>query len=140
MALATGLMLRTLMCERMNGDDGYFDSFELVFFPGNSPPYITSAIYAVPLVVFPLPKNWAIYHPSLGIVMVSAQTALVTAAGVPAYYRFNGIKSGVSTALLQGTVGATGSGADMKFTNTAWPIGLPVSLNRLSFYPPQFNN
>ena len=140
MALATGLMLRTLLCERMNGDDGYFDSFELVFFPGNSPPYITSAIYAVPLVVFPLPKNWAIYHPSLGIVMVSAQTALVSAAGVPTYYRFNGIKSGVSTALLQGTVGAIGSGADMKFTNTAWPIGLPVSLNRLSFYPPQFNN
>ena len=140
MALATGLMLRTLMCERMNGDDGYFDSFEMVFFPGKSPPYITSAIYAVPLVVFPLPKNWATYHPSLGVVMVSAQTAPVSAAGVPAYYRFNGIKSGVSTALLQGTVGATGSGADMKFTNTAWPIGLPVSLNRLSFYPPQFNN
>lgn len=140
MALATGLMLRTLMCERMNGDDGYFDSFEMVFFPGNSPPYITSTIYDVPLVVFPLPKNWAIYHPSLGLVMVSAQTAPVTAAGVPAYYRFNGIKSGISTALLQGTVGDMASGADMKFANTSWPIGLPVSLIRLNFYPPQFNN
>lgn len=140
MALATGLMLRTLMCERMNGDDGYFDSFELVFFPGNSPPPINSTIYDVPLVVFPLPKNWAIYQPSLGVVMVSARTAAVTAAGVPAYYRFNGIKSGVSTALLQGTVGDMGSGADMKFANTSWPIGLPVSIKRLNFYPPQFNN
>lgn len=140
MALATGLMLRTLMCERMNGDDGYFDSFEMVFFPGNSPPYITRPIYAVPLVVFPLPKNWAIYQPSVGLVMVSARTAPVTAAGVPAYYRFNGIKSGISEALIQGTVGLPGSGADMKFTNTSWPIGLPVSMHRLNFYPPQFNN
>lgn len=140
MALATGLMLRTLMCERMNGDDGYFDSFEMVFFPGTSPPDITSTIYDVPLVVFPLPKNWAIYRPSLGIMMTSARTAPVTAAGVPAYYRFNGIKSGISTALLQGTVGGIGSGADMKFTNTGWPVGLPVSINRLTFYPPQFNN
>ena len=140
MALATGLMLRTLMCERMTGDDGYFDSFELVFFPGYSPTYITSTIYGVPLVVFPLPKYWAIYHPSLGIVMVSDRTAPVTAAGVPAFYRFNGIKSGISAALLQGTVGDMGSGADMKFTNTAWPIGLPVSIKGLRFYPPQFNN
>ena len=140
MALATGLMLRTLMCERMNGNDGYFDSFEMVFFPGNSPPYITSTIYDAPLVVFPLPKNWAIYQPSLGLVMVSARTAPVTAAGVPAYYRFNGIKSGISTALLQGTVGDMASGADMKFANTGWPIGLPVSIKSLNFYPPQFNN
>ena len=140
MALATGQMLRALMCERMTGDDGYFDSFEMVFFPGNSPPDINSTIYDVPLVVFPLPKNWAIYRPSLGVVMVSARTAAVTAAGVPAYYRFNGIKSGISTALLQGTVGNMASGADMKFTNTSWPIGLPVSLHRLNFYPPQFDN
>ena len=140
MALATGLMLRTIMCERLNGDDGYFDSFEMVFFPGGKPPYITDTIYAVPLVVFPLPKNWAIYHQSLGVVMVSPQTARVTAAGVPAYYRFNGIKSGISEALIQGTVGLPGSGADMKFTYTGWPIGLPVSMHRLNFYPPQFNN
>ena len=140
MALASGRMLRTLMCERIYGDDGYFDSFELVFFPGNSPPNINSTIYAVPLVVFPLPKNWAIYQPSLGVVMKSARTAPVTAAGVPAYYRFNGIKSGVSTALLQGTVGDMASGADMKFANTSWPIGLPVSIKGLRFYPPQFNN
>ena len=140
MALATGLMLRTIMCERLNGDDGYFDSFEMVFFPGGRPPYITDTIYAVPLVVFPLPKNWAIYRPSLGVVMVSSKTAPVTTAGVPAYYRFNGIKSGISEALLQGTVGLPGSGADMKFTNTSWPIGLPVSLHRLNFYPPQFDN
>lgn len=140
MALATGLMLRTLMCERMNGDDGYFDSFELVFFPGNSPPPINNKIYDVPLVVFPLPKNWAIYQSSLGVVMKSARTAAVTAAGVPAYYRFNGIKSGVSIALLQGTVGDMASGADMKFANTGWPIGLPVSIKRLYFFPPQFDN
>ena len=61
-------------------------------------------------------------------------------AGVSAYYRFNGIKSGVSTALLQGPVGDMASGADMKFANTGWPIGLPVSIKRLHFYPPQFNN
>ena len=140
MALATGLMLRTMMCERMTGDDGYFDSFELVFFPGNSPPYITSTIYDVPLVVFPLPNGWAYYYPPEGVVMVSARTAAVTAAGVPTYYRFNGIKSGVSTALLQGTVGDMASGADMRFANTGWPIGLPVSIKRLHFYPPQFNN
>ena len=140
MALATGLMLRTLMCERMSGDDGYFDSFELVFFPGDLPPNINSTIYDVPLVVFPLPQEWAIYYPAVGVVMVSARTAAVTAAGVPTYYRFNGIKSGVSTALLQGTVGDMASGADMKFANTGWPVGLPVSIKGLRFYPPQFNN
>lgn len=140
MALATGQMLRTLMCERMTGDDGYFDSFELVFFPGKRTSYITSTIYAVPLVVFPLPKGWAYYDPPVGVVLRAAQTQPVTAAGVPAFFRFNGIKSGISAALLQGTVGDMASGADMKFANTSWPIGLPVSINDLRFYPPQFNN
>ena len=140
MALATGQILRTLMCKRMTGDDGYFDSFELVFFPGNSPPYITSTIYAVPLVVFPLPNGWAYYYPPEGIVMNAAQTRPVTAAGVPTFFRFNGIKSGVSEALLQGTVGITGSGADMLFSQTGWPVGLPVSINALRFRPPQYNN
>lgn len=140
MALATGQMLRTLMCERMTGDDGYFDSFELVFFPGNSPPYITSTIYDVPLVVFPLPDGWAYYYPHEGVVMTGTHTQPVTAAGVPVFFRFNGIKSSISTALLQGTVGELGSGADMKFPNTGWPVGLPVSINGLRFYPPQFNN
>lgn len=140
MALATGQMLRTLMCERMTGDDGYFDSFELVFFPGSSPPYITSTIYDVPLVVFPLPAGWAYYYQPEGVVMYAAQTQPVTAAGVPAFFRFNGIKSGVSEALLQGTVGLTGSGADMLFSQTGWPVGLPVSINALRFRPPQYNN
>ena len=124
----------------MNGDDGYFDSFEMVFFPGNSPPYITSTIYAVPLVVFPLPNGWAYYHPPRGVVMDTTKTQPVTAAGVPAFFRFNGIKSGVSEALLQGTVGLTGSGADMLFSQTGWPIGLPVTIKDLRFYPPQFSN
>ena len=140
MALATGRMLRTLMCERMNGDDGYFDSFELVFFPGNYTPHITGTIYEVPLVVFPLPNGWAYYIRPEGVVMYAAQTQPVTAAGVPAFFRFNGIKSGVSEALLQGTVGLTGSGADMLFSQTGWPVGLPVSINALRFHPPQFNN
>lgn len=140
MALATGQMLRTMMCERMTGDDGYFDSFELVFFPGSSPPYITSTIYDVPLVVFPLPDGWAYYYPPEGVVMYAAQTQPVTAAGVPAFFRFNGIKSGVSEALLQGTVGLPGSGADMLFSQTGWPVGLPVSINALRFRPPQYNN
>ena len=140
MALATGQMLRALMCERMTGDDGYFDSFELVFFPGNSPPSITSTIYEVPIVVFPLPNGWAFYHPPMGVIMSLAQTQPVTAAGVPAFFRFNGIKSGVSEALLQGTVGLTGSGADMIFSQTGWPIGLPVRIQDLRFYPPQFSN
>ena len=140
MALATGLMLRTLMCERMNGDDGYFDSFELVFFPGNYTPYITGTIYEVPLVVFPLPNGWAYYIRPEGVVMYDAQTQPVTAAGVPAFFRFNGIKSGVSEALMQGTVGLPGSGADMIFSQTGWPIGLPVSINALRFHPPQYNS
>lgn len=140
MALATGRMLRTLMCERMTGDDGYFDSFELVFFPGSSLPYITDTIYEVPLVVFPLPNGWAYYHPPRGVVMDTTKTQPVTAAGVPAFFRFNGIKSGVSEALLQGTVGLYGSDADMIFSQTGWPVGLPVSIEALRFHPPQFHN
>ena len=59
---------------------------------------------------------------------------------MPLFFRFNGIKSTVSTALLQGPVGKLGSGADMVFSDTGWPVGLPVSINGLRFYPPQFNN
>lgn len=140
MALATGQMLRDLMCERMTGGDGYFDSFEIVFFPGNSPPYITQPVYDVPLVVFPLPTDWGHYYPVEAIVMYTAQTQPVTAAGVPVYFRFNGIKSGITEALLQGTVGLTGSGADMVFSQTGWPVGLPVSIKALRLRPPQFNN
>ena len=140
MALATGRMLRALMCERMTGDDGYFDSFELVFFPGNSPPPITSTIYDAPLVVFPLPIGWGWFFPPDGVVMHAARTQPVTAAGVPAFFRFNGIKSGVLEALLQGTIGLPGSGADIIFSQTGWPVGLPVTIKALRFRPPQYNN
>lgn len=140
MALATGQMLRDLMCRRMTNADGYFDAFELAFFPGNSPPYITQTIYDTPLVVFPLAANWANYFENEGVVMVGTHTAATTAPGVAAFFRFNGIKAGTPTALLQGSIGERGSGADMIFSHTGWPVGLPVSINGLRFYPPQFKN
>lgn len=140
MALATGQMLRDLMCRRMTGADGYSDAFELVFFPGNSPPYITTTVTDAPLVVFPLAVGWANYFANEGVVMIAEQNANTTTAGVAAFFRFNGIKSGVTSALLQGAVGTIGSGADMIFSNTGWPVGLPIKIKGLRFYPPQFNN
>lgn len=139
MSLATGPALRELFGKRLSGEDGYYDSFELAFFPGYVPSAITTPIYAAPLIVFPLPSPWATYLSAYGTVLTTEQTLTTTAPGVVTFFRFNGIKSAVTDPLQHGTVSTYGAGGDIQFSATGWPIGLPINLKRLYLRPPQLN-
>ena len=140
MALGTGNNLRELYGLRVTGQDGYFDSFELAIFDGYSPGNTGATIYTAPLVVFTLPAPWAIYDSRYGTIGVTTQTEPTTKAGVAAFFRLIGIKSGTPSPLLQGTVGTRGSGADVTFSAVGWPLGLPITLRQFTVYPPPAKN
>lgn len=137
MALGTGPALRELFGKRISGEDGYFDSFELAIFPAPIYYYASDTVYAAPLVVFAFPSTWAYYLPSHGVIFSDHKTELTTAAGEAAFFRINGIKSGVPACLLTGTITKNGGGGDMQFSDIGWPVGLPVTINLLYIRPPR---
>ena len=139
MSLATGPALRELYGRRLSGQDGYYDAFELVFFPGSIPPTTKSRSYSSPLVVFDLPSNWAVFNASSGTIMITPMTRETIAPGVVTHFRFNGILGAVHEVLQQGSVTKTGEGGDIQFPSTGWSVGLPVTLVRLYLRPPQMN-
>lgn len=137
MALGTGPAMREVFGKRISGEDGYFDSFELAIFP--KPIYYNASdtVYAKPLVAFAFPSTWATYLPRYGAIFVGPKTKPTTTAGEAAFFRINGIKSGVTACLLTGTITKNGSGGDMQFPDIGWPVGLPVTINHLYMRPPR---
>lgn len=137
MALGTGPAMREVFGKRISGEDGYFDSFELAIFPKPIYYYASETVYAAPLVVFAFPSTWATYLPDYGALFVGPKTEPTTTAGEAAFFRINGIKSGVTACLLTGTITKNGSGGDIQFSDIGWPVGLPVTINRLYMRPPR---
>lgn len=137
MALGTGITMRKLFGQRISGQDGHFDSFELVIFPGPIVNHASSTVYASPLVVFAFPSTWAYYLSDSGAVYVGPKTEPVITAGQAAFFRINGVKSGVTDCLLTGTITKNGEGGDMQFSDLGWPIGLPITITRLYMLPPR---
>lgn len=137
MALGTGPALREVFGKRISGEDGYFDSFELAIFPKPIYYYASETVYATPLVVFAFPGTWATYLPNYGAIFVGPKTEPTTTAGEAAFFRINGIKSGVTACLLTGRITKNGSGGDMQFSDIGWPVGLPVTINHLYMRPPR---
>lgn len=139
MALGTGPALREVFGKRLSGEDGYFDSFELAIFPKPIYHYASDTVYAAPLVVFAFPRTWATYWPTYGALFVGPKTEPTTTAGEAAFFRINGIKSGVTACLLTGTITKNGGGGDMQFSDIGWPVGLPVTINHLFMRPPRLS-
>lgn len=139
MSLATGPALREIYGRRLSGQDGYYDAFELAFFPGSIPPTTNGPSYSAPLVVFDLASNWAFFDAQFGTIMNTPMTRETIAPGVVTHFRFNGILGAVHEVLQQGTVTKTGEGGDIQFPSTGWSVGLPVTLAALYLRPPQMN-
>ena len=137
MALGTGPALREVFGKRISGEDGYFDSFELAIFPEPIYYYASDTVYAAPLVVFAFPSTWATYLPDYGALFVGPKTEPTTAPGEAAFFRINGIKSGITACLLTGKITKNGGGGDMQFSDIGWPVGLPVTINHLYMRPPR---
>ena len=87
--------------------------------------------------MFAFPSTWAFYLPDYGAAFFGPETELTTAAGEAAFFRINGIKSGVTACLLTGTITKNGGGGDMQFSDIGWPVGLPVTINKLYMRPPR---
>ena len=140
MPLASGNNLREQYGYRITGEDGYFDSFELAIFDGYRPRNIETPLYQSPLVVFSLPSPWATYVSRYGTIDLTSQTETTTKAGEARFFRLIGIKSGTPYPLIQGTIGKVGADADISVTTTGWPLGLPVTLDSFTIYPPPASN
>lgn len=136
MTLASGDNLRALYGRRLSGEDGHFDSFELGFYEGMPQDSINDSFYAVPLVLFPLSSSWATYYTNVGVRMAALMKVNTTTAGICGQFRFNGIKGGILSRLLMGSVSAPGGGGDIQFSDVAWSVGLPVTIKKLDLRPP----
>lgn len=140
MPLASGNNLREQYGYRITGQDSYFDSFELAIFDGYRPSNIETRLYQSPLVVFSLPSPWATYVSRYGTIVLTSRTETTTKAGEARFFRLIGIKSGTPYPLIQGTIGKEGTGADVSVKQTGWPLGLPITLNSFTIYPPPASN
>lgn len=136
MTLATGVALRDLHGKRLSGEDGYYDAFELAFFAGSVLGTMNATIYASPLVVFPLTSPWASYTNANGTLGVAEQTQNTINAGVCTWFMFTGLLGTTRDPLQGGRVTKPGLGGDIQFSETGWPIGLPITLKSLVLRPP----
>lgn len=136
MSMASGDILRTAYGQRLSGEDGYFDGFELGFYAGEQQRSINDAFYATPLVLYVLPANWATYYSNVGVRLAAPMVATTTGAGICGQFRFNGIKGAIVNRLLMGSVSAPGAGGDIQFSDVAWSVGLDVTISKLDLRPP----
>ena len=136
MALGTGPAMRKAFADKLTGADGTYSAWELAFFAGYNPKSASSTLYTPPLVAFQFTTGWAFYQTDFGVTLTRNQTQNVTTAGECTFFRFNAVVPGSRIALLHGSVSKNGAGGDIQFSDTGWPVGLPIKLDALYIRPP----
>lgn len=124
-----------LMLERLSGADGYFDDFELAFFTGYDPRYISGASPADKIASWSFSSPWAYTYNNSAIAAYGPIATTAIKGGAATFWELLATKSGTPYRLLHGTAGKKGSGADIVFTNHIWAMGDTITLNAIYLYP-----
>ena len=121
--------------DRISGVDGYYTAFRLAFYFGTDPRSTAGSAGSNVLAQFDFPSPWATPWDGNSVHKSGPITTTVTASGFAAYWRLLGLRGGTWSIVVHGSLGLTGSSADIKVRTLEWMLGDPLTLQAIRIYP-----
>ena len=123
------------LTERISGVDGYYTAFRLAFFSGSDPRMTAGQISSAILAQFDFTSPWAAPWNGNSVYKSGPITTTVTASGFASYWRLLGRNGGTWSTVVHGSLGLTGSDADIKVRTLEWMLGDPLTLEVIQIFP-----
>ena len=123
------------LIERISGVDGHYTAFRLVFFSGFDPRSTAGQISSAILAQFDFPSPWATPWDGNSVHKSGPITTTVTASGFASYWQLLGLHGGTWSIVVHGSLGLTGTSADIKVRTLEWMLGDPLTLKVIQIFP-----
>ncbi len=123
------------LIERISGVDGHYTAFRLAFFSGFDPRSAAGQISSAVLAQFDFPSPWATPSDGNSVHKSGPITTAITASGFASYWRLLGLNGGTWSTVVHGSLGLTGSTADIKVRTLEWMLGDPLTLEVIQIFP-----
>ena len=123
------------LIERISGVDGYYTAFRLAFYFGTDPRSTAGSAGSNVLAQFDFPSPWATPWDGNSVHKSGPITTAVTASGFASYWRLLGLNGGTWSIVVHGSIGLTGSTADIKVRTLEWMLGDPLTLDVIRIFP-----
>ena len=123
------------LIERISGVDGYYTAFRLAFYFGTDPRTTNGYAGSNVLAQFDFPAPWATPWDGISVRKSGPITTAVTASGFASYWRLLGLNGGTWSIVVHGSIGLTGSTADIKVRTLEWMLGDPLTLQVIQIFP-----
>ena len=120
---------------RVSGQDGYYTAFRLAFYFGTDPRSTAGSAGSNVLAQFDFPSPWAAPWDGNSVHKSGPITTAVTASGFASYWRLLGLNGGTWSIVVHGSIGLTGSTADIKVRTLEWMLGDPLTLDVIRIFP-----
>ena len=120
---------------RISGVDGYYTAFRLAFYYGTDPRRAAGSAGSNMLAQFDFPSPWATPWDGNSVHKSGPITTTVTASSFASYWRLLGLHGGTWSIVVHGSLGLTGSSADIKVRTLEWMLGDPLTLQAIRIYP-----
>lgn len=120
---------------RISGQDGHYTAFRLAFYYGADPQNAGNPPSTNVLAQFNFTSPWATPVDENHLSKTGPITTTVTASGIASYWRLVGFHDGEWSNVVHGTVGLTGSSADIKVRTLEWMLGDPLTLRVIHIFP-----
>lgn len=136
-AMISAITLFTLMIGFYNVWPKY-----ITFYSGTAPANADAALTGTPLVTFDMPDDWMTDYSAITgkAGLETSVTGTAIASGTATHWRMYAVSddtepevSGLTEHILQGSIGVTGSGADIEMPNVSIQNGQTVTLYQLDF-------
>lgn len=123
------------LIDRISGADGHYTNFRLAFYSGIDPRSTAGAISSAVLAQFDFISPWAAPWYGNAVHKQGPITTTVTASGFASYWRLLGLHAGTWSTVVHGSLGLTGSSADIKVRTVEWMLGDQLTLQVIKIYP-----
>ena len=123
------------LIERISGVDGHYTAFRLAFYFGTDPRSTAGQPGSNVLAQFDFTSPWATPWDGNSVHKWGPITTTVTASGFASYWRLLGLHDGTWSIVVHGSLGLTGSSADIKVRTLEWMLGDPLTLQVIRIFP-----
>ena len=123
------------LLNRISGSDGHYTAFRLAFYRGTDPRNAATPPSSNVLAQFDFPSPWATARNGTHIYKYGPISTVITAYGLASYWRLLGQRGGAWSTVVHGSLGLTGSSADIKVRTLEWMLGDPLTLQVIRIFP-----